>query len=114
MRRAALLVIALAAPARADVAACLDKAPIQHAVRSHMREVRACYERALERDPAREGTLTVRFTVLSTGQVGSAEVSSSDLDDPAMEQCVVEAVRRWRFPATQGGRIAVSYPFRFR
>jgi hypothetical protein len=41
-------------------------------------------------------------------------VVESDLHQPGVEQCISAAVRRWSFPAPDGGGyVTVRYPFVF-
>ncbi|MCZ7677490.1 MAG: AgmX/PglI C-terminal domain-containing protein [Sandaracinaceae bacterium] len=90
----------------------LSREAIRRVVRSRLAEVRFCYEQGLVRRPRLEGGLTVQWIIGADGRVESAALSSSDLGDAAVEQCVVGAVRRWSFPATDlGGPTGVTYPF---
>ena len=53
-----------------------------------------------------------QFTISGTGQVLASVVQSSTMNNPTVEQCVAQAVRRWEFPKPEGGGIViVSYPF---
>jgi TonB family protein len=68
---------------------------------------------ALTRTLRLEGRLAVRFTVGPTGAVVADELTAP-LGDAAFQQCVLEAVRRWVFPApADGGVVTVTYPFNF-
>lgn len=87
---------------------------IQRVVRGHVTRVRYGYERELARNPSPAGTVTVGSIIAPDGRVRTSSISSSTLDSPPVEQCVAAAVRRWRFPAPDGGGIVVvAYPFRF-
>jgi TonB family protein len=101
-----------ALPGIATVRGTLDKEIIRRIVRRHLNEVRFCYTQALAARPSLEGRLLVQFTIAPTGQVLASALGSSTLGAPAVESCVVQAVKRWEFPAPQGGGLAiVSYPF---
>ena len=92
----------------------LDREIIRRIVRRHLNEVRYCYEQALARRPSLEGRLVVQFAIAGTGQVTTSLLQSSSVPAPAVGDCVVNAVRRWAFPAPSGGGMAlVSYPFTF-
>jgi TonB family protein len=98
----------------ASVRGMLDKEIIRRIVRRHINEVRYCYEQALARQPQLDGRLVVQFTIAGTGNVLASVVQSSTLKAPAVEMCVVNAVKRWEFPAPEGRGLAiVSYPFNF-
>jgi len=90
----------------------MDKAMIRAVVRSHLDEVRACYEKKLATSPALQGRVMVQFTVGHDGTVVAAIVQSSTIDDANLNACIVEATRRWRYPPPCGdGIVIVSYPF---
>jgi TonB family protein len=74
-------------------------------------EVRFCYEKQLNARPDLQGRVTIKFMIAPTGEVRAAAVDSSDLGDPKVEQCIASALRRWVFPAPEGGVVVVSYPF---
>ncbi len=98
----------------ATVRGQLDKEIIRRIVRRHVNEVKYCYDQALARQPKLDGRLVTQFTISGTGQVLASVVQSSTLGSPAVEMCVVNAVRRWQFPAPEkGGLVIVSYPFQF-
>ena len=83
-------------------------------IRQHLNEVKDCYEMELSRKPSLQGRVTVQFTIVTTGQVITAVVQSSTLGNTRVENCVVNAVRRWAFLKPNDGGIAiVSYPFNF-
>jgi TonB family protein len=99
-------------PGIGDVRGNLDKEIIRRIVRRHVNEVRYCYEQALSAHPSLEGRLVVQFTIAPTGRVLAAVLSTSSLGAPAVEACVVTAVKRWEFPEPRGGGLViVSYPF---
>lgn len=91
----------------------LDKELIRRTVRRHLNEVKFCYQRELQRNPKLGGRIVVQFTIGGKGTVLLSKVQSSTLDNATVESCVASAVRRWSFPAPQGGGLVmVSYPFR--
>jgi TonB family protein len=97
-----------------SVRGTLDKEIIRRVVRRHLNEVKYCYQQALTRRPTLEGRLVTQFTIAPTGQVLAAVVQSSTLRELSVEACVVNAVKRWEFPAPdRGGLAMVSYPFTF-
>ena len=51
---------------------------------------------------------------LATGQVVASVLQNSTMGNARVENCVVQAVRRWEFPKPLGGGIViVTYPFAF-
>jgi hypothetical protein len=98
----------------ASVRGSLDKEIIRRIVRHNINQVRYCYEQALTKQPKLDGRLVAQFTISGTGAVIASVVQSSTLHSPAVEMCVVNAIRRWEFPAPEGRGLAiVSYPFQF-
>lgn len=98
-----------------SVAEGLTKDEVGRVIHSHMAEIRYCYESSMIRNPDLEGKLEVDFTINSGGTVKSADVKSSTLNDPSLEDCVIRKLVRWRFPKPKGGvEVAVSYPFIFK
>ena len=96
----------------AEVRGSLDKELIRRVIRQHINEVKFCYEKQLRINNKLQGRVVVQFTIAGTGKVLASMVQSSTLGDPATEQCIAQAIRRWDFPKPQGGGIVVvSYPF---
>jgi TonB family protein len=87
-----------------------DPAVIRRVVRNHINEVRHCYNEALSGDPTVAGRVEITFLIGPEGRVPSAIVSQNATGDADVAQCIVAAVKRWRFP-TSGGTARVSYPF---
>jgi len=92
----------------------LDRDIIRRIVRRHINEVKYCYDQALTHNPKLDGRLVAQFTIAGNGQVIASIKQSSTLASPQVEMCVVNAIKRWEFPAPTGGGLAiVSYPFTF-
>lgn len=92
----------------------LDKEIVRRTIRRHMNEVRHCYEQRLAGNPALHGRLVVDFAISAQGLVVTSSVASSNVGDSRLDACVVQAVRRWPFPAANtSGLTLVSYPFVF-
>jgi TonB family protein len=96
----------------ATVRGNLDKEIIRRIVRTHLNEIRYCYEQSLIRRPSLTGRVVVQFTIAPTGRVIASVLQSSTIAEPALNSCVVQATRRWEYPRPDGGGLAiVSYPF---
>jgi glyoxylase-like metal-dependent hydrolase (beta-lactamase superfamily II) len=105
-------VIGSAPDAGAPVAGSLDKEIIRRIIRRHINEVKYCYEKQLIKKPDLFGRIMVQFTIAASGQVVASVLQSSTMGDASVENCTVQAVRRWEFPKPLGGGIViVSYPF---
>jgi len=64
-------------------------------VAAHNTAMQDCYKQELRRDPNLRGKAAVRFTIDVYGHVTSAEIVSSTLNNPNMEDCILRKVRRW-------------------
>jgi len=96
-----------------EVDGALDGAAIARVVRSRMRSIQDCYERELKRDPSLAGKIEVEFTIGESGRVEDAAVVTNSMGSDAAGNCIVGRVRRWRFPAPDGGSVTVTFPFIF-
>ena len=92
----------------------LPKEVIRRVVRRNLSQVRYCYERELMKNPRLVGKLTIKWVVAADGTVARASVMDSQLNNPAVERCMTQKIKRWRFPKPKGGGIVVvKYPFIF-
>ena len=99
---------------RAPVRGRMDPDVIRRVVQRHINEMKLCYEEGLRAQPAMAGRGVVEFTIDATGAVISSVLQSSTLDNAPVENCLVTAVRRWKFPEPEGGgSVVVAYPFVF-
>src|SRR4029077_13983332 len=90
----------------------LDKEIIRRIIHRHINEVRYCYEQELTKFPGLGGRVMVQFTIAGTGQVIASVLQNSTISNARVESCIVQAVKRWEFPAPVGhGLLIVSYPF---
>lgn len=92
----------------------MSKDIIRRVVRTHMPEIRSCYETRLQLNPKLAGKVTLSFVIGTQGTVQSVKVQSSTLPDEVVGQCLTKAVKRWKFPRPDGGIVKVNYPFVFR
>jgi TonB family protein len=90
----------------------LDKEIVRRVVRSHVKEIKFCYERELQRQPGLHGRVSVRFVIAPDGRVATVGITESSVENAGVERCVADAVARWEFPqARDGGVTFVTYPF---
>jgi TonB family protein len=93
----------------------VDGDKVRAVVSSHRGELASCYERALLDAPHLSGSCTVRVVIDKDGTVGTASVQGSTLHSLAMQRCLLQVVRTWRFqPPADGRPAAVDYPLVFR
>jgi hypothetical protein len=86
---------------------------IQRIVRQNFGRFRLCYEKGLEKNPALEGRVAVRFVIGRDGAVTSVTNGGSDLPDDAVIACIVRSFNALSFPQPEGGIVTVNYPIMF-
>jgi outer membrane biosynthesis protein TonB len=92
----------------------LDRDIIQRVVREHRREIRACYEAELQRNPELAGRISVEWVISPDGAVAAAQIENSTMNNAEVEGCLTRRIRSWRFPEPRGGgTVRVTYPFEF-
>src|SRR3954465_8254366 len=91
----------------------LDPAMVAKEVRSRLGAIKACYERALKRNPTLSGKVVIHWTITAAGTVSGIDVENDTMGDNEVASCIKGLVARWRFPAPAGGSVEVSFPFVF-
>jgi len=92
----------------------LSKEEIQTVVRKHRDELRACYEQEVAKVKGLRGKIDVNWVIAADGSVFSAGINESTIKNENVENCVLNAIKDWRFPAPKRGMVRVStYPFVF-
>jgi TonB family protein len=91
----------------------LDKKEIRRVIHAHRTEVRACFEKTLQSADLLAGKLAIRFVVGLDGAVCQAQTTGNSFGSDALADCVVNALRKWRFAPPGGGPVIVTYPIVF-
>jgi TonB family protein len=92
----------------------IDREAIRKVIRDNARQIQACYEKALNKNPNLYGKVILEWVIIGNGRVSSAKVSSSTLKNSEVENCVLSRLRTWKFPEPPSDQEAVvSYPFLF-
>jgi outer membrane biosynthesis protein TonB len=91
----------------------LDPSLVSKEVRARLGAIKACYERALKRNPNLSGKVKIRWTITAAGTVSGVEIEEDSMGDSEVSSCIRGLVIRWRFPAPSGGSVDVVYPFVF-
>jgi TonB family protein len=102
-------------PGRTTVVGGLSRDVINRVIQKHYNEIKYCYEKELTKDQSLYGKVTVLFLIDGTGRIGEALVQQSTMSSEPVESCMINRVRRWVFPAPQGGgTVQVTYPYVFK
>ena len=97
-----------------EITGSIDKRLIQKVVRQHTNELRACYERELAKVKDLKGRIVAVWIIAPQGNVTSAVIKETTMNNKNVETCITDSVKYWRFPAPKGGGMAqVEYPFEF-
>ncbi|HVE77945.1 MAG TPA: AgmX/PglI C-terminal domain-containing protein [Gemmatimonadaceae bacterium] len=107
--------LAVEAPVSA-VSPADDASPLDPYVRTHAGELRTCYEQAgLKVDPKLAGDVTLSLHLASDGHVRRAGVRGDWAGEGgrAVEACIAERARAWRFPAEHAAGGPHAFDFRF-
>lgn len=85
---------------------------IRRVVLRNLAQVTHCHEQGLIQNPTLSGRVVIRFVIGGQGMILGSSVSESNLVVPSVSECISNAVRRWQFPAPEGGGVVtVNYPF---
>lgn len=92
----------------------LTKEEIEAVIRANLAQIKACYERNLQGDRELAGRVKTNFSISPAGNVTAASIDSSTLGSPSTENCIVGAIKRWKFPLPRNNSsVQVKYPFVF-
>lgn len=92
----------------------LDRDAIQKVINANIGQIQRCYERELLRTPGLEGKVEVEWVVGTSGSVKSTRQKYASLQSTSAVNCMLSAVKSWKFPQPKGGDVTVTYPFVFK
>ena len=81
-----------------DADAGLPRAAFDRAVAQHQDELQHCFDRRAVIGKAAAGNVGLTLIVAPNGRVARATAASTN-KDRVLEGCLVQSMRRWRFPA---------------
>ncbi len=97
------------------VLGAVDRSAIEKEIKKHLAQIRYCYQKELNKNPALYGKIVIKFVIAKDGSVSSAKVNTTTMNNPIVENCICQRFMRFQFPEPRGGGIAiVSYPFVFK
>jgi pSer/pThr/pTyr-binding forkhead associated (FHA) protein len=98
-----------------EITGSIDRELIRRVVRSHIDQLRYCYEVQLTKNPKLSGKVAVKWVVTEQGTVSSSVVAQTTTGNNELDTCVAGRVLTWVFPKPKGGGVAVvTYPFIFK
>jgi len=97
-----------------DFSPGMDKEAIRRVIREHIREIRNCYEKELQRSPDLYGKVVLEWDIEEGGRVGRSVVKSNALGNDSVASCILSRLRQWKFPDPPKDQIGrVDFPFVF-
>jgi len=87
-----------------DISAVIDE---------HLDDWQSLYQAQLTQNPNLKGTAVFTFTISPAGEVIRAQILSSTLKCPDLEQTLVGDIRSWEFSRFSGGEIVAVCAFEF-
>lgn len=98
----------------ADFTGSMDREAIRRVIREHLREIRNCYERELQRTPDLYGKVVITWDIVEGGRVSQAGVSRNEIGSANVGECIAARLKTWKFPDPPKDQVGrVSYPFVF-
>ncbi|HLK89045.1 MAG TPA: AgmX/PglI C-terminal domain-containing protein [Polyangia bacterium] len=94
-----------------EVRGWLDREIVRRIAQRHRPELLACYEPVVARRRRLFGKLTIEFTIVRSGGVGTVTARRSTVRDPTVAGCFVAAIRNWQFPHLETDQAVVSQRF---
>ncbi len=92
----------------------IDRDAVAKVINDKVSEMRACYERALLRDPnLGAGKVLLEWTIDGKGAVSEVRTKTSTLRSPEVVSCLLDLLRTLQFPKPNDGVVIVSYPVLF-
>jgi len=93
-----------------------DLTEIANLVKARRDPVRACYERALKKNPGLKGKMVIHFELDPEGKVTKAFVNQerSKITTKEIVDCAIKVIKEIKFPASDKGMFTeVNYPYDF-
>lgn len=88
-------------------------ADIMKVVKQRKPALRNIYNKYLEKDPAFEGKVVLKFTIGTNGDVLSISIVSSSTNNDKFDKEIKKKVSSWNFGKAEGGNTTVTIPFTF-
>ncbi len=77
----------------------LSKDAVLSFIQKHLGEIEQCTAGSVPR-----GNIVLELTITPDGKIKTVKVVSGTLNNSNAERCLLDTVKKWQFPANQGGR----------
>ncbi|MFO0606725.1 MAG: AgmX/PglI C-terminal domain-containing protein [Polyangiales bacterium] len=96
-----------------DATGTMDPAAFSFVYRHYQSQIASCWS-SVSRGSTVSGVMVVRVRVAEAdGRVSRTRVISDSTHNAALQACVQNNIRTWRYPQPEGGDVEVDYPLRF-
>lgn len=112
-KKVAAITARVSSDAISDVDGTIDKRAVQRALRARGKAFQLCYENALKQNSKLNGKLVVEFTIGDRGRVVEALVVNDELGSSQVSRCVLDTLKRMRFPPPEDGDVTITNTFVF-
>ncbi len=92
----------------------LDRDEIQKVINANIGQIQRCYERELLKISGLSGKIQVEWNIATSGSVRIVRQVFTSMKSTNVSNCIMGAIRRWKFPRPRGGEVIVNYPFIFK
>lgn len=86
-------------------------------ISNHRTSFFKCYTQLLQKDPSIKGTVSLSFTIETTGKQSVSDVTTTELAgkslDVEFKKCLLEVMKRIEFRPFQGAPISTIFPLKF-
>ena len=91
-----------------------DREGIKQVVQPRLKDLRECYEMAIDAYPGAEGKVMADWDIAKDGSVANLKFSEFDKTLEGGRACLMERISSWRFPKPSSDEaVSVKYPFIF-
>lgn len=93
----------------------IDREAVRGVFKSHLSEFKKCYEAEYSKNKSLNGKVVLFLEITDESVVKTAKIKSTTLKNENVENCLIDKVKTFVFPAATKGTVAeVTYPFVFR
>ncbi len=92
----------------------LNKETVRRTLATYKKEIRTCYERALNIKPKIRGRVSYKWTITPKGATAGIATVKATTESPTLARCVQDVIKSIRWPSSKNGNpTVVKYPFEF-
>lgn len=91
-----------------------DREGIKKTIQPHLKDLRPCYEMAIDAYPGAEGKVLAEFEIGDDGSMKDLKYVEFDKTLEGGRICMMDTMKKWKFPKPSSQEVVtVKYPFVF-